>query len=90
MPLNLLMEKAIVENADLIIENEMPECFIELIAHVAAYKAVMKKWREGDFSEHLSFTEYPRDTLSSYVERCYTSLKDQRAALLGKVNQKSM
>jgi hypothetical protein len=84
MPLNLQMEKAIVENADLIIENEMPGCFINLIAHIAAYKPVIQRWRDGDFSEHLSMSAYPTD-LTQYVEAGYLSLKDERAALLGKL-----
>jgi hypothetical protein len=89
MPMNLLMEKAIIENADLIIENEMPKSFIDLIAHVAAYKPVMKKWEEGDFSEHLSFSEYPRDRLSDYVERSYVALKNERAELLGRLKKRT-
>src|ERR1043166_3187328 len=84
MPLNLQMEKAIVENADLIIENEMPASFINLIAHIAAYKPVLQKWRAGDFSEHLSMSAYPED-LAQYVEAGYLSLKNERAALLGKL-----
>jgi hypothetical protein len=88
MPLNLLMEKTIVENADLLIENEMPPCFINLIAHIAAYKPVLRKWCERDYSEHLSMTAYPTD-LTQYVESCYLALKKERAALLGKLKTKT-
>jgi hypothetical protein len=87
MPMDLLMEKAIIENADLIIENEMPKSFIDLIAHIAAYKPVMRKWQEGDFSEHLSVTNYP-DDLPKYVEGSYVALKNERATLLGKLKHR--
>jgi hypothetical protein len=84
MPLNLVMEKAIVENADLIIENEMPDCFLELIAHIAAYKPVTRKWQDGDYSEYLSMSAFPKG-LRPYVETSYIKLKNDRATLIGKM-----
>jgi len=84
MPLNLVMEKAIVENADLIIENEIPKCFLQLIAHIAAYKPVLRKWQNGDYSEHLSMSGYPKE-LRPYVETSYIKLKDERTTLIGKM-----
>jgi hypothetical protein len=89
MPLNLIMEKAIVENADLIIENEMPACFLKLIAHTAAYKPVLRKWKDGDYSEHLSLSVFPTD-LRPYVESAYLKLKNDRATLIGKRKSKLM
>jgi hypothetical protein len=89
MPLNLIMEKAIVENADLIIENEMPTCFLKLIAHIAAYKPVIRKWQDGDYSEHLSMSGFPKD-LRPYVESSYLKLKSDRAILIGKMKSKAM
>ena len=88
MPLNLVMEKAIVENADLIIENEIPDCFLKLIAHIAAYKPVLKKWQDGDYTEHLSMSGYPKD-LRPYVETSYIKLKDERTTLIGKMKRHS-
>jgi hypothetical protein len=80
MPLNLRIEKAIVENGDLIIEKEMPKCFISLCAHVAAYKPVIKKWESGDYSEHVSLSNFPKD-FRSYIKSSYMDLKEQQAKL---------
>lgn len=86
MPLNLIMEKAIIENSDLIIENEMPQCLLKLIAHISAYKPVIKKWQNGDFSEHLSMTGFPKEDLRPYIEKSYFNLRQERAAILGKIS----
>jgi hypothetical protein len=87
MPLNLRLEKTIVENGDLIIEKEMPKCFLSLCAHVAAYKPVSKKWESGDFSEHVSLSNFPMD-LGQYVGASYSHLKTEQAALLGALHIK--
>ena len=82
MPLNLRMERIIVENADLMLEDEMPECFSLLSAHIAAYKPVLKRWQLGDNSEHNSFSAYPTN-LRDYIETSYRQLKKKQALLLG-------
>lgn len=87
MPLNLRLEKTIVENGDLILEEHMPECFLSLCAHVAAYKPVMKNWQSGEYSEHISSSNYPTDLLK-YVESSYFELKRRQAALLGASSSK--
>jgi len=81
MPLNLKKEKTIVENGDLIIEKEMPQCFIEFCAHVAAYKPVIKKWESGDYSEYLSANNFPVE-FDKYVKKSYETLKDEQSNLL--------
>ena len=86
MPMNLRMEKAIVENGDLIIEKEMPESLLKLIAHVEAYKPVLKKWEGGDFSDHMSLSVFP-DEIRPYVQTSYMNLQNERARLLGKMKR---
>jgi hypothetical protein len=88
MPLNLRLEKIIVENGDLIIEEEMPACFLNLCAHVAAYKPVIKRWESGDYQEFLSLSLFP-DDLGRYAEVSYTQLKGEQAKLLGTLGEKS-
>jgi hypothetical protein len=82
MPLNLRLEKVIVDNGDLIMERQMPDCLLRLCAHVAAYKPVIKKWQAADYSEHMSLSPYPEDLLQ-YVESCYSTLKAKQSVLLG-------
>ncbi len=88
MPFNLRMEKAIVENADLIIENEMPTSLLQLVAHIAAYKPVIKKWQAGDYSEHLSTSVFPLN-VRPYVQSSYLNLKNEQAALIRKLKGKA-
>jgi hypothetical protein len=58
MPINLNMEKIIVENAHLIEGVAMPRPFLSLLAHVEVYKVVMSKWEKNDFSEHTSYLRF--------------------------------
>ena len=88
MPLNLQMEKTIVDNGDLIIEDRMPQCLLELCAHVDAYKVVLKKWSMSDFSEHIALSTFPREYLTMYIEQSYTNLKKVHASLLGLLKKK--
>jgi hypothetical protein len=83
MPLNLRMEKIIIENADLLEESRMPECLLALCAHVSAYKPVLKQWESGKFSEHTSVINFPNVELTRYTEDAYTRLKEEQSKLLG-------
>jgi hypothetical protein len=85
MPINLRLEQLVINNADLLIETEMPPCLLDLCAHVAAYKAVLKRWAREDFSEHTSVINFPRGPLRRYLEPAYRRLKAEQAELLGKL-----
>jgi hypothetical protein len=82
MPLNLKMEKAIIENAHLIESSGMPSSFRDLLAHTEVYKAIIKKWERGDFSEHTAYLNFP-DALHPLVKRTYESLKRRQSELIG-------
>jgi len=75
MPKNLQMEKIVVENIDLIDEPEIPDCLLSLLAHVAAYKTILKRWEMGDFSKNVTGINFPREDLLEYVEGRYKELK---------------
>jgi hypothetical protein len=83
MPLNLRMEKIIVENSDLLEESEMPDCLTALCAHVSAYKPVLKKWESGDFSENTSVLNFPAEEILKYTEATYKHLKEEQDKLIG-------
>ncbi|MGR8930421.1 MAG: hypothetical protein ACU836_07250 [Gammaproteobacteria bacterium] len=83
MPLNRVQEELILGNAHLIREPEMPEALLRFVSHVAAYKAVLAKWEELDFSEHLSIIDYPSEVIQ-YATESYTQLKHEQLALIGK------
>jgi hypothetical protein len=85
MPLNERMEHTIVENADLLVEPEIPRPLLTFCAHVAAYKAIRTRWEKGDFTEHAAPVEYPEAALREYVQRHFAALKNEQTLLLGEV-----
>jgi hypothetical protein len=81
MPLNDIREKIIIEKANLIIEEQMPQSLLEFVTHVVGYKAVLAKWAEGDLSERRSTIGWPPE-FDHYVERSYAALKAEQTRLL--------
>lgn len=84
MPLNLKMEKAIVDNAQLLDGNEIYPCFVELISHVESYKATVAGWKDADdlnLAEHRkskannAVIEYPVGLDLCIEDRLQASLK---------------
>jgi hypothetical protein len=81
MPLNDVREKIIIENAHLIVEEEMPQCLLDFVTHVVGCKALMAKWAEGDYTERRSMIGWPPE-FDLYVERSYKALKAEQTRLL--------
>ena len=81
MPLNDVREKIIIENAHLIIEEQMPQCLLDFVTHVVGYKALLAQWAEGDYSERRSMIGWPPE-FDIYVERSYKALKAEQTHLL--------
>jgi len=81
MPLNDIREKIIIENAHLIVEEQMPQCLLDFVTHVVGYKALLSKWAEGDYSERRSMIGWPPE-FDIYVERSYAALKAEQTYLL--------
>ena len=46
-PMNIKMEDALVNNAQLLVGERMPPMFLQFISHTEAYKSVIAKWEEG-------------------------------------------
>ena len=81
MPLNDIREKIIIENAYLIVEEQMPQCLLDFVTHVVGYKAVMARWGEGDYTERRATIGWP-PAFDSYVEHSYKALKSEQTRLL--------
>jgi hypothetical protein len=86
MPLNVRMFDVVTNKADLLDESEVPECLLQLCAHVASYQAILKRWENEDFSEHAAVINFPRLEIEEYAETTFTRLKAEQNRLLG-VNQ---
>ena len=81
MPLNDVRERIIIEKAYLVIEEEMPQCLLEFVTHVVGYKALLRKWADGNFTERRSMIGWPPE-FDGYVERSYAVLNAEQTALL--------
>jgi hypothetical protein len=81
MPLNDVREKIIIENAHLIVEEQMPQCLLDFVTHVVGYKAMLSKWAENDYTERRSSIGWPPE-FDAYVERSYQALKAEQTRLM--------
>ena len=81
IPLNEIREKIIIENAHLIVEEKMPQCLLDFVTHVVGYKAVLRKWADGDFSERRSTIGWPPE-FDVYVRESYAALKAEQMRLM--------
>ncbi|HKF47402.1 MAG TPA: hypothetical protein VKB38_08590 [Terracidiphilus sp.] len=81
IPLNDVREKIIIDKAHLIIEEKMPQCLLDFVTHVVGYKAVLRKWADGDFSERRSTIGWPPE-FDIYVRNSYAALKAEQMRLM--------
>jgi hypothetical protein len=82
MPLNERMMELVITKADLLETPTMPDCLLRLAAHVAAYRAFIAQWDEGDFSQYEALIEFPSD-VRAYATRTFGTLKEEQQRLLG-------
>lgn len=88
MPLNLISEKVILEKSYLIREEEMPACLLQFVAHVASFRRILKKWKQGDFSETTVLITFPTE-MNEYVARSYRELKREQLLLIERLQLNS-
>ena len=84
-PLNEIREKIIIDKAHLIIEEKMPQCLLDFVTHVVGYKAVLRKWADGDFSERRSTIGWPPE-FDVYVRNSYAALKAEQMHLMHSIS----
>jgi hypothetical protein len=82
MPLNLEMERLVLQNVDLLFGEEMDESLLDLCAHVEAYKAVIERWKQRDYSVHTTRLNFPGEALRKYVKQRFVELKREQERLL--------
>ena len=82
-PLNARIEKVILENGDLLEGSQLPEDFVQALAHIASYRALYPNWEVEDFSEHVGLINYP-DGLFRVIEPTYHRLLERQRQLSGR------
>ena len=80
-PLNEKAAEIIVNHVNLLESTHIDPLLLQLVAHVCAYRVILKRWEEGAVEE-WSAVSYP-DKLPEYVEREFRMIKRRQAALLG-------
>ena len=88
MPLNRRMVSLVIEKADLLDGDEMPQALLDLCTHVYAYEAVLKQWEEGDFSQRTSVIDFPASGLQTFVSTEFPRLKAEQIDLIGELRAK--
>jgi hypothetical protein len=81
IPLNEIRERIIIEKAHLIVEERMPQCLLDFVTHVVGYKALLRKWADGDFTERRSTIGWPPE-FDEYVRDSYAALKAEQMRLM--------
>jgi hypothetical protein len=84
MPLNEQMFEVITNNAELLVESEMPQPLLDVCAHVAGYRPVLKSWAAGDTSRNTSVINFNGRELADYALSRYTALKIEQRELMGR------
>ena len=94
-PLNVKIERTIVDNAQLVVGDNLPGVFQTVIAHTEAYKALISTWKPEDIDDLKTYTSRPANAVSlpfpDKLDRCvgpiYTALKKRQEALQNDVFQ---
>ena len=82
LPLNDVIEKAILTSAYLIREEAMPPPLIAYMNHVATTRAVVAYWELGDYAKSSLPVAYPSE-LDKYIADSYVALKAEQLHLIG-------
>ncbi|KAK9863401.1 hypothetical protein WJX84_008631 [Apatococcus fuscideae] len=80
-PLNQRASEAITQRADLLESSMMEPLLLQLVAHVSAFKVILRRWEEGHVAER-SAIPYP-DKVVDYAEQEFRKMKTRQAELLG-------
>jgi hypothetical protein len=80
-PLNEQAADVIVKRIDLLQADRMSKHLLKFVAHVAANRVVINKWKEGQVEGH-SAIPYP-DDVHTFITKEFAKLKRRQAQLLG-------
>jgi len=82
-PLNEKASNIVVKHIDLLDTPKVEPLLLQLVAHVAAYKVILSRWKEGDVSTEVVVLSYP-DRLVDYIRTEFARLKKLQATLIGR------
>ena len=82
MPLNRQMMDLVVNRADLLEGTEIPDCLLDLCAHISSYEALLVQWEKGDHTMNEPIVNFPRRELRDFAEKEFRRLKKEQDAIL--------
>jgi len=82
MPLNRQMMDLVVNRADLLEGTEIPDCLLELCAHISSYEALLVQWEKGDHTINEPIVNFPRRELRDFAEKEFCRLKKEQETIL--------
>jgi hypothetical protein len=62
-------------------DRKIPDCFVDLMAHICEFDVIMKKWEDSDFS-HMNTTILYPDGIHKYINDEYERLRLQKRNIL--------
>jgi hypothetical protein len=84
IPINLRMYELILSKADLLIESDIHPSLLQFCAHVVSYQALVKRWKNKDFSDHKALVRHPRKALTKYLDESFIALKEEQDKLINR------
>jgi predicted HicB family RNase H-like nuclease len=89
MPINREMCRLVVDHTDLLVEPSMPQCLLDLLAHVQAYEGLIQEWETGKTTHNTPKIRFPGEIMQ-YVMGNYQALKKTQATLQGRFSKPRM
>ena len=86
-PANSQMLHIIVDRADLLIDNSVPPCLLDLCAHTSGYEVTIKQWQSGDYTDMYSIAYWPSGLLD-YLRASFELLKRDQQRLIDKTTRR--
>jgi hypothetical protein len=82
MPNNERLYELVLTKAHLLVDRQMPDCLLQLCAHVAAYRAIMNLPEDVGNTAEISPIPFPQDDLISYARERFLLLRREQARLM--------
>ena len=82
MPLSERAARTVMERADLLEGSEISPLLLQLVAHVSAYRVILRRWEEGDTHADQSAIPFP-DDLGRWASEAFDKLKQRQASMSG-------
>ena len=82
LPSNRRSAELITTKAHLMLDDAVPQCFLDFCAHVAGYEVTAKRWEQDDYSVLSSVINHPGDKYNRHIQQSFLELKQLQQRLL--------